>query len=191
MLKTLTMHLHLHLHALHIFDSFRFDTATPGDHFHFTMDVKSLYTVIPNDCGLQGLAYFLEKCVVKEPSTPTLTRLAELMLTLNLFSSTTNSIINWVELRWGVEWVQTMPAYLSDMWNNKSASSTQDSYHSFTRGTSMTLLGQRGAGGMNSRTLLTLFLTIGSTLSISIVFPARTLRFHSQVRPWCGALTRA
>ena len=29
-------------HALHIFDSFRFDTASPGHHFLFTMDVKSL-----------------------------------------------------------------------------------------------------------------------------------------------------
>ena len=52
-----------------------------------------------------------------------------------------------------------MPAYSTDMWNSKSASSTQDSYHSFTRGTSMTLLGQLHAGGMNSMTLVTLFLT--------------------------------
>ena len=50
------------------------------------MDVKSLYTVIPNDCGLQALAYFLDKRDIKEPSTPTLTRLAELVLTLNSFS---------------------------------------------------------------------------------------------------------
>ena len=61
-------------HALHIFDSFRFDTATPGNHFLFTMDVKSLYTVIPNDCGLQALAYFLDKRDIKEPSTSTLKR---------------------------------------------------------------------------------------------------------------------
>ena len=64
-------------HALHIFDSFRFDTATPGHHFLFTMDVKALYTVIPNDCGLQVLAYFLDKRDIKEPTTSTLTRLAE------------------------------------------------------------------------------------------------------------------
>ena len=72
-------------HALHIFDSFRFDTATPSHHFLFTMDVKSLYTVIPNDCGLQALAYFLDKRDIKEPATFTLTRLAELVLTLNSF----------------------------------------------------------------------------------------------------------
>ena len=70
--------------ALHIFDSFRFDTATPGHHYLFTMDVKSLYTIIPNDCGLQALAYFLDKCDIEEPSTST--RSAELVLTLNLFS---------------------------------------------------------------------------------------------------------
>jgi len=50
------------------------------------MDLKSLYTVIPNNPGLQVLAYFLDKCEVKEPSTSTLTRLAELVLTLNSFS---------------------------------------------------------------------------------------------------------
>ena len=44
-----------------------------------------------------------------------------------------------------------MPAYSSNMWNNKSASSTQDSYHSFTRGTSTTLLGQLHARGMSSK----------------------------------------
>ena len=48
--------------------------------------MKSLYTVIPNDCGLQALAYFLDKHAVKEPATSTLTRLAKLVLTLNSFS---------------------------------------------------------------------------------------------------------
>lgn len=69
-------------HALHIFDSFRFYNTAPSNHFLFTMDIKSLYTVIPNDCGLQAL----ERCKVKEPSTSTLIRLAKLVLTLNSFS---------------------------------------------------------------------------------------------------------
>ncbi|CAH3118563.1 unnamed protein product, partial [Porites lobata] len=42
-------------HDFHIFDSLRFDTTDPGQRFLITMDVKSLYTVIPNDCGLQAL----------------------------------------------------------------------------------------------------------------------------------------
>ncbi|XP_078350640.1 uncharacterized protein LOC144635403 [Oculina patagonica] len=46
--------------------------------------LKSLYTVIPNHGGLEALSFFLDKRTVKEPSTPTLTRLAELVLIMNL-----------------------------------------------------------------------------------------------------------
>ena len=73
-------------HALSIFDSFTFDEADQRPCLLFTMDVKSLYTVIPNDGGLQALAFFLDRRTVKEPSTHTLVRLAELVLTLNAFS---------------------------------------------------------------------------------------------------------
>ena len=38
-------------HALSIFDSFTFDESDQRPCFLFTMDVKSLYTVIPNDGG--------------------------------------------------------------------------------------------------------------------------------------------
>ena len=89
-----------------------------------------------------------------------------------------NTIVNVVVLEWEVEWVQTMPAYSSDMWNSKSASSTQDSYHSFTRGTSMTLLGQLHAGGIiNSMTLLTLFLTSTQHFNSHQLLPKRNYRF--------------
>ena len=71
-------------HALHIFDSFRFDNSDLEQYLLFIMDVKSLYTVIPNNCGLQALTYFLETRNVKEPSS--LIRLAKLVLTLNAFS---------------------------------------------------------------------------------------------------------
>ena len=73
-------------HALSIFGSFIFDVSDQRPCFLFTMDFKSLYTVIPNDGGLQALAYFLDQRTVKEPSTHTLVRLAELVLTLNAFS---------------------------------------------------------------------------------------------------------
>ena len=63
-------------------DSFRFR----GEHrFIFTMDIKSLYKVIPNDEGLRGLKYFLDKQEVLDPSTHTLLRMAGLVLTLNSF----------------------------------------------------------------------------------------------------------
>ena len=49
----------------------------------FTMDIKSLYTVIPSDEGLVSLKYFLDKREVKEPPTDTLVRMAAMVLTLN------------------------------------------------------------------------------------------------------------
>ena len=73
-------------HILQIFDSFRFDPINDKQCFIFTMDIKSLYTVIPNDCGLRALAHFLDKRLVLQPATSTLIRLAELVLTLNTFS---------------------------------------------------------------------------------------------------------
>lgn len=51
----------------------------------FTMDIKSLYTVIPNNSGLEALNYFLNKRPVFPP-TSTLIRLGELVLTLNAFT---------------------------------------------------------------------------------------------------------
>ena len=73
-------------HAVSIFDSFIFDESDEHPCFLFAMDVKLLYTVIPNNGGLQALAYFLDQRAVKEPSTHTFVRLAELVVTLNAFS---------------------------------------------------------------------------------------------------------
>ena len=56
------------------------------DKLIFTMDISSLYTVIPNSEGLQALKYFFDQRTVKEPSSEMLLRLAELVLTLNCFS---------------------------------------------------------------------------------------------------------
>ena len=50
------------------------------------MDITSLYTVIPNNKGLQALKYFFNQRPIKKPSSETLLRLAELVLTLNCFS---------------------------------------------------------------------------------------------------------
>ena len=70
-------------HAQQIFDQIRFSGSNK---FIFTMDVKSLYTVIPHRDGLEALKFFLNKRTLLEPSTTTLIRLAELVLTLNNFS---------------------------------------------------------------------------------------------------------
>jgi hypothetical protein len=66
-------------HALQILQNIHFH----GTHkFISTMDVKSLYSVIPHHDGLRALKFFLDKRP-KEPSTSVLVRLAELVLTLN------------------------------------------------------------------------------------------------------------
>ena len=70
-------------HALEIFRSFNFSGENK---ILFTMDITSLYTVIPNNEGLQALKYFLNQRPVKSPSSETLLRLAELVLTLDCFS---------------------------------------------------------------------------------------------------------
>ena len=69
-------------HALQIFQNIHFH----GTHkFIFTMDVKSLYTVIPHHDGLRALKFFLDKRPNQEPSTSVLIWLAELVLALNNF----------------------------------------------------------------------------------------------------------
>ncbi|XP_072438985.1 uncharacterized protein [Chiloscyllium punctatum] len=70
-------------HALHLLQDFRF----PGpQRLIFTMDIQSLYTSIRHDQGLQALRFFLSRRPQQYPSTDTLIRLAELVLTLNNFS---------------------------------------------------------------------------------------------------------
>ena len=70
-------------HAVEIFRDFNF---LGQDKFIFTMGISSLYTVIPNSEGLLALKYFFDQRTVEEPSSETLLRLAELVLTLNCFS---------------------------------------------------------------------------------------------------------
>ena len=64
-------------HALQIFRDFNF---LGEDKLIFTMDITSLYTVIPNGEGLLALKHFFDLRTVKEPSSETLLRLAELVL---------------------------------------------------------------------------------------------------------------
>ena len=56
------------------------------DKLIFTMDITSLYTIIPNCEGRLALKHFFDLRNVKEPNSETLLRLAELVLTLNCFS---------------------------------------------------------------------------------------------------------
>ena len=81
--KTLSYYIKDSQHALEIFRDFNF---LGQNKLVFTMDITSLYTVIPNDEGLRALKHFFDQRTVKEPSSETLLRLAELVLTLNCFS---------------------------------------------------------------------------------------------------------
>ena len=81
--KSLPSYIKDSTHALKIFRDFNFSGQ---DKLIFTKDITSLYTVIPNSEGLQALTHFFDQRTVKEPSSETLLRLAELVLTLNCFS---------------------------------------------------------------------------------------------------------
>ena len=50
------------------------------------MDITSLHAVIPDSEGLQALKYFFNERPIKKPSSETLLRVAELVLTHNCFS---------------------------------------------------------------------------------------------------------
>ena len=69
--------------SLRIFSNFHF---TSEHRYLFTMDVKSLYTVIPNSDGLTTLKHFLDLRPTQNPPTSTLLRLAQLVVTTNGFS---------------------------------------------------------------------------------------------------------
>ncbi len=92
-----------------------------GTHkFIFTMDVKSLYTVIPHHDGLRALKLFLDKRPVQEPSTSVLVRLAELVLTLNNFSFDGEHY----QQTSGVAMGTKMLTCLLVLWKNKSLNNT-------------------------------------------------------------------
>ena len=66
-------------HALQIFRDFNF----LGEHkLIFTMDITTLYTVIPIGEGLLALKHFLIYVLLRNQARKTLLRLAELVLTL-------------------------------------------------------------------------------------------------------------
>ena len=70
-------------HALEIFRNFNFSGENK---IIFVIDITSLYTVIPNNEGLQAIKFLFNQRPIKTPSSETLLRLAELILTLNCFS---------------------------------------------------------------------------------------------------------
>ena len=98
------------------------------------------------------LAYFLGKCDIKEPSTSTLTRLAELVLTLNsfFFNNEYYRQLGGVAMgsRMGPNYACLFVGYV--VHHKKETSTT---------------LGQPHARGRNSKPLLTSFLTSTSSIT--------------------------
>ena len=81
--ETLPFYMEDSQHALEIFRDFNF---LGQNKLVFTMDIKSLYNVIFNDEGLRALKNFFDHRTVKKPSSETLLRLVEIVLTVNYFS---------------------------------------------------------------------------------------------------------
>ena len=73
--RTLPSYIRESQHALEIFRDFR------------DVDITSLYIFVPNDDGLRALKHFFDQRTVREPSSETLLRLAEIVLTLSSFPS--------------------------------------------------------------------------------------------------------
>ena len=80
--KSLPLYIKDNNHALEIFRNLNFSGENK---IIFTMEVTYLYTVIPNNEGLQALKYSFNQRPIKKPSSETLPRPAELVLTLNCF----------------------------------------------------------------------------------------------------------
>ena len=118
--KSLPSYIKDSTHALKIFRDFSFSGQ---DKLIFTMDITSLYTVIPNSEGLQALKHFFDQRTVKEPSSETLLHLAELVLTLNCFSFAGNYYkqINGVAMgtRMGHSYVNLFVGYVEHQFFNQ------------------------------------------------------------------------
>ena len=83
LVKDLPTYIKDNKHAFQIFQNIHFYVTHK---FIFTMDVKSLQTVIPHQDGLRAPELFLDKRPNQEPSTAVLVLLAQLVLILNNFS---------------------------------------------------------------------------------------------------------
>ena len=80
---TLPSYLKDSAHLLRVLNNVSVDPTSKG--YLFTMDVKSLHMVIPNDQGIIALKHFLNRRSSLSPPTDTIIRLSELVLTLNHF----------------------------------------------------------------------------------------------------------
>ena len=118
--KSLPSHIKDTNHALKIFRDFTFSGENK---FIFTMDITSLYTAIPNNEGLLALKFYFDQRSNKKPSSETLLRLAELVLTLNCFSFSNNHYqqINGVDMgtKMGPSYANLFVGYIENQFFNQ------------------------------------------------------------------------
>ena len=118
--KSLPSHIKDTNHALKIFGDFTFSGENK---FIFTMDITSLCTVIPNNEGLLALKFYFDQRSNKKPSSETLLRLAELVLTLNCFSFSNNhyQLINGVTMgtKMGPSYANLFVGYIENQFFNQ------------------------------------------------------------------------
>ena len=116
-------------HALEIFRDFNFYGENK---LIFTMDITSLYTVISNNEGLQALRFFFDQRTIKEPSSETLLRLAELVLTLKCFSFADNHYkkVNGVAMgtKMGPSYAKLFVGYIENQFFNQFNGTKPDLY---------------------------------------------------------------
>jgi len=119
-------------HALQIFRDLNF---LGEDKLRFTMDNTSLYTVITNGEGLLALKHFFDLRTVKEPSSETLLRLAELVLTFNCFSFAGNYFkqINGVAMgtKMGPSYDNLLVGYIENQFFNQYNSPRPELYRRY------------------------------------------------------------
>ena len=93
--------------------------------------------MIPNSEGLQTLRYFFDQRTVKEPSSETLLRLAELVLTLNCFSFAGNYYkqINGVAMgtKMGPNYANLFVGYVEHQFFNQDDGPKPDLYGRYGR----------------------------------------------------------
>ena len=95
-------------HALEIFRDLNF---LDQNKFIFTMDITSLYIVVPSDEGLRALKHFFDQRIVWEPSSETLLLLAEIVLTLSCFPFGGNYYKQTNGVAMGTKWDPAMPIF--------------------------------------------------------------------------------
>ena len=144
--KSLPSHIKDTNHALKIFRDFTFSGKNK---FIFTMDITSLYTVIPNNEGLSALKFYFDQRSTKEPSSETLLRLAELVLTLNCFSFSNNHYQQIMVSPWALKWDPAMPISSWVTLKTNFSTNTTDLNLNYIVATSMTASAQLHPPGKN------------------------------------------